>query len=1120
MATPLFIQSTLYDGPNSGPILIPYVDALPIVPTSSRAVILDAPVGTFVAGMYVYDDTQTWRYAMPIEAVSAIVVGGDTSAVYINITGSQTLGPTSIVYRNGQLQVGHDIEPAAAVYAVRYPSGAALSEVKFVNNIGPDVNGNIALTANDIPGISTVGKTGLYSDLIGAPDPYVLPIATATVLGGVMVPLTSHISVDGQGNIDLSSATMGLINGKIGTLTSLGVGSSLIASQGGGNANMRSLVAGTNIMISDDGNNGLVIASTGGGSGTVTLTGDVTGSGTGTVPTVLSATGVTPGTYKSVTVDTKGRVTAGTNPTTLAGFGITDALPLVGGTMTGNITMSSGSTVTGIPDPVNPLDSVNKQSLDAALAAAANGVFWKTSVQAATTANVTLSGLQTTDGYAVQSGDRVLVKNQTNPIENGVYVASSSSWTRATDTDTGAEIFHAAVLILNGTTQALEQWTNTNSTQPVVGTDPITWGQLRGAANVYTAGAGIQISGLTVSIANTGVAAGTYTKVTVNAQGQVIAGTNLSASDINTALGYTPYNGTTNPSGFIGGLTATGDATGTAVVSGASGSIALTLANSGVTAGTYTSVTVDAKGRVTVGGSISQAQILSALGFTPVNKAGDTMAGALNWAPLVTVSSAATTPIGAAGSNAVIISGTTTITAFDTIASGATRDVTFNGVLTLTYNATSLILPTAANITTAAGDTATFESLGGGNWRCISYQRANGQPLAPATDNTKLPLAGGTMSGAINGAPQVILTAAATTPIGAANANDLTILGTTTINAFDTIAAGAVRKLTFAGALTLTNSSNLILPTGANITTAAGDVAEFTSLGSNNWRCDFYTRATGQPLVAVPDATKLPLAGGTMTGAVNFAAAVALTTASTVNIGAANSNNVTISGAGTITAFDSVAAGTCRTVVFGSSLTLQYNPTALILPTSASINAAVGDSAEFESLGSGNWRCLWYQRANGSALSTGSPFTTTQIFNGSTGAIAAKFTDVAELVNVVGSGVPAAATINVSSGAVTLYTGAATANWVPNIQWAAGVTLNSIMSIGDALTVVIAATQGGTPFAPTSFQIDGSAVAQRWLGGNGAPAAGNANSIDAYTYTIIKTASGTYTVLAAQSQYK
>lgn len=94
------------------------------------------------------------------------------------------------------------------------------------------------------------------------------------------------------------------------------------------------------------------------------------------------------------------------------------------------------------------------------------------------------------------------------------------------------------------------------------------------------------------------------------------------------------------------------------------------------------------------------------------------------------VASAATTDLATATGNFVDVTGTTTITALGTLAAGVERTVRFTGVLTLTYNATSLILPTAANIATAAGDIARFRSLGSGNWVCVAYQRVTGQQLA------------------------------------------------------------------------------------------------------------------------------------------------------------------------------------------------------------------------------------------------------------------------------------------------------------------------------------------------------------------------------------------------------
>jgi hypothetical protein len=103
--------------------------------------------------------------------------------------------------------------------------------------------------------------------------------------------------------------------------------------------------------------------------------------------------------------------------------------------------------------------------------------------------------------------------------------------------------------------------------------------------------------------------------------------------------------------------------------------------------------------------------------------AGGQMTGALNEAKATNIASASTVDLGAATGNLVHITGTTTITSLGSslTPAGAMRTVIFDGALTLTYNSTSLILPGAANITTAAGDAAIFRYEGSGNWRCVSY---------------------------------------------------------------------------------------------------------------------------------------------------------------------------------------------------------------------------------------------------------------------------------------------------------------------------------------------------------------------------------------------------------------
>lgn len=90
------------------------------------------------------------------------------------------------------------------------------------------------------------------------------------------------------------------------------------------------------------------------------------------------------------------------------------------------------------------------------------------------------------------------------------------------------------------------------------------------------------------------------------------------------------------------------------------------------------------------------------------------------------IASATTTDLSTAAADFVDVTGTTTITGLGTCNAGVVRTLRFTGALTLTHNATSLILPGAANIVTAANDTAIFRSLGSSNWLCITYKRASG----------------------------------------------------------------------------------------------------------------------------------------------------------------------------------------------------------------------------------------------------------------------------------------------------------------------------------------------------------------------------------------------------------
>jgi hypothetical protein len=125
---------------------------------------------------------------------------------------------------------------------------------------------------------------------------------------------------------------------------------------------------------------------------------------------------------------------------------------------------------------------------------------------------------------------------------------------------------------------------------------------------------------------------------------------------------------------------------------------------------------------------------------------------------------------------------------------------------------------------------------------------------------------------------------------------------------------------------------------------------------------------------------------------------------------------------------------------------------------------------------------------------------------------------IEEDINVVASA--ATGTINFEFGTASIwyYTSNATANHTLNFRYSSSVSLNTALPVGDTLTLVWLNTNGATAYYPNVINIDGTAVTPKWQGGT-APTAGNASSIDAYVFTIIKTASATYTVLASQTKF-
>ena len=145
-------------------------------------------------------------------------------------------------------------------------------------------------------------------------------------------------------------------------------------------------------------------------------------------------------------------------------------------------------------------------------------------------------------------------------------------------------------------------------------------------------------------------------------------------------------------------------------------------------------------------------------------------------------------------------------------------------------------------------------------------------------------------------------------------------------------------------------------------------------------------------------------------------------------------------------------------------------------------------------------------------------FTATQTFTGSTTALGAVFQDAAEVTTI--SATAATGTINydVTTQSVLYYTSNASANWTVNVRGNGTTSLNTLMSTGQALTVVFLVTNGATAYYNNALTIDGNSVTPKYQGGT-AYTSGNVSSIDAYSYTIVKTGSAAFTVFASQTKF-
>lgn len=374
------------------------------------------------------------------------------------------------------------------------PSGNLLPVADSTYNIG--VSGTEVLN---------IYSDNLYGTLQTASQTNVTGVGTLTA--GTWQATTIGTAYGGTGQTTYVNGELLIGNSTGNTLSkaTLSQGNGLLITNGSGSITLATATTVPDSFVADSG------SPTGASSRVLNLlggTGLTSVATAGTITFNLDNTAVVASSYGSAsqvatfTVDAQGRLTsAATQSISITASQVTDFDTQVRTNKLDQLAAPTASVslnnqlITNLATPVADTDAANKGYVDSV----AQGLDVKGSVKVATTANIALSGLLTVDGVTLVAGNRVLVKNQDLPEENGIYVVASGAWARSSDLSLAAQFPGAFTFVEEGTLFANSGWVCATDAPVTVGTTPILFEQFSGAGQI-TAGSGLSKTGNTLDV--------------------------------------------------------------------------------------------------------------------------------------------------------------------------------------------------------------------------------------------------------------------------------------------------------------------------------------------------------------------------------------------------------------------------------------------------------------------------------------------------------------------------------------------------------------------------------------------------------------------------------------------